>query len=173
MKCSKLLLAGVLSLSATLVNAATIFEATDSDINVGDAGFGLYAIFDNAVDLAAGTPLLAIVEGNVIDVTPAPPSVTTLLTRRVNPVNGTASLTITSGNFVFGGSEDGGTTWILGDGVEKWYAGSNQWDVTFAGSSTLTLAVDIIDVTAVPVPAAVWLFGSGLIGLVGVARRRA
>jgi hypothetical protein len=29
-----------------------------------------------------------------------------------------------------------------------------------------------LTVTAVPVPAAVWLFGSGLIGLVGVARRR-
>ncbi len=29
-----------------------------------------------------------------------------------------------------------------------------------------------MDVQAVPVPAAVWLFGSGLIGLVGVARRR-
>ena len=28
------------------------------------------------------------------------------------------------------------------------------------------------EVTAVPVPAAVWLFGSGLLGLVGVARRR-
>ena len=25
---------------------------------------------------------------------------------------------------------------------------------------------------AVPVPAAVWLFGSGLLGLVGIARRR-
>lgn len=28
------------------------------------------------------------------------------------------------------------------------------------------------DVSAVPVPAAVWLFGSGLIGLIGVARRK-
>jgi hypothetical protein len=27
-------------------------------------------------------------------------------------------------------------------------------------------------VSAVPVPAAAWLFGSGLLGLVGVARRR-
>jgi len=31
---------------------------------------------------------------------------------------------------------------------------------------------DNINVSAVPVPAAVWLFGSGLLGLVGVARRR-
>ena len=30
----------------------------------------------------------------------------------------------------------------------------------------------VIDVAPVPVPAAVWLFGSGLIGLIGIARRR-
>jgi hypothetical protein len=29
-----------------------------------------------------------------------------------------------------------------------------------------------VDIQAVPVPAAVWLFGSGLLGLVGVARRK-
>jgi len=33
--------------------------------------------------------------------------------------------------------------------------------------------VGVADLSAVPVPAAVWLFGSGLIGLLGVARRRA
>jgi len=32
--------------------------------------------------------------------------------------------------------------------------------------------VGAINYTVVPVPAAVWLFGSGLIGLVGVARRK-
>lgn len=31
---------------------------------------------------------------------------------------------------------------------------------------------DLISVSAVPVPAAVWLFGSGLLGLVAIARRR-
>ena len=36
----------------------------------------------------------------------------------------------------------------------------------------VVISTDIVN-TAVPVPAAVWLFGSGLIGLVGVARRRA
>ncbi len=47
----------------------------------------------------------------------------------------------------------------------------------FAGFSIKTandvvISTDITN-TAVPVPAAVWLFGSGLLGLVGVARRRA
>jgi len=31
---------------------------------------------------------------------------------------------------------------------------------------------DYFNVTAVPVPAAVWLFGSGLLGLVGIAKRK-
>ena len=38
---------------------------------------------------------------------------------------------------------------------------------TFSGDIT-----SVIQPSAVPVPAAVWLFGSGLLGLVGVARRR-
>lgn len=39
----------------------------------------------------------------------------------------------------------------------------------------LDLTVDTLtqSITSVPVPAAVWLFGSGLIGLIGLARRRA
>lgn len=35
-----------------------------------------------------------------------------------------------------------------------------------------SIAFDNFTITAVPVPAAIWLFGSGLIGLVGVARRK-
>ena len=35
------------------------------------------------------------------------------------------------------------------------------------------ISTDIINTAVVPVPATVWLFGSGLIGLVAVARRRA
>lgn len=37
---------------------------------------------------------------------------------------------------------------------------------------TYSIAFDNFSITAVPVPAAIWLFGSGLIGLVGVARRK-
>ena len=64
---------------------------------------------------------------------------------------------------------------------------ANVYLVTSAGGSNLTLArvyqfADLVlgldgtlssVVPAVPLPAAVWLFGSGLIGLAGVARRRA
>ena len=31
----------------------------------------------------------------------------------------------------------------------------------------------LVNATVVPVPAAVWLFGSGLLGLIGIARRKA
>jgi len=44
----------------------------------------------------------------------------------------------------------------------------------FAGSWSLSTAgiLSYASVSAVPVPAAVWLFGSGLLGLAGIARRR-
>jgi hypothetical protein len=47
-----------------------------------------------------------------------------------------------------------------GPAGENWLAGEIFIDDVYLG------------VTAVPVPAAVWLFGSGLLGLIGVARRK-
>jgi len=49
------------------------------------------------------------------------------------------------------------------------YAGTTP--DTFTGSEAYGIWM-VQDVSAVPVPAAVWLFGSGLIGLVGMARRK-
>ena len=43
-------------------------------------------------------------------------------------------------------------------------AGQSILNVNYVGAQ--------VNVNAVPVPAAVWLFGSGLIGLVGIARRK-
>jgi len=43
------------------------------------------------------------------------------------------------------------------------------FEITYAGGS----GNDIVLNSTVPIPPAVWLFGSGLLGLVGVARRRA
>ena len=36
----------------------------------------------------------------------------------------------------------------------------------------LTYLFTNVSTTAVPVPAAVWLFGSGLVGLIGIARKK-
>ena len=47
------------------------------------------------------------------------------------------------------------------------------WSLSFNNIQyTETFNISISAVSAVPVPAAAWLFGSGLLGLVGVARRR-
>jgi len=67
-----------------------------------------------------------------------------------------------------------------GWGINECFSGYNReciWrDATVANTDAeFVLRTGTIDigVSAVPVPAAVWLFGSGLLGLVGVARRKA
>lgn len=53
--------------------------------------------------------------------------------------------------------------------------GTPMQDGPFQGSNAnfdITSMTNIVITSEVPVPAAVWLFGSGLLGLVGVARRR-
>lgn len=57
-----------------------------------------------------------------------------------------------------------GTGLLSGNGFD---ATSATW--TFSAQDAASYSMSI---TAVPVPAAVWLFGSGLLGLVGIARRK-
>lgn len=46
--------------------------------------------------------------------------------------------------------------------------GDGKWSLASNGTATYAIP----GVSAVPVPAAAWLFGSGLVGLVGIARRK-
>ncbi len=71
---------------------------------------------------------------------------------------------------------------VYWSGTEYWALTSLAWsfyfdtglqDATPKGTSFYAWAVRPGDVAAVPVPAAAWLFGSGLVGLFGLARRRA
>ena len=85
------------------------------------------------------------------------------------------SMTYTDTMDVFGGGDlslfNGAfdsLNYSTGDGV------FDSADIAFFGDIYLVGAWDAnsFSVTAVPVPAAVWLFGSGLIGLAGFARRK-
>lgn len=55
--------------------------------------------------------------------------------------------------------------------------GANRWDLSFTHIQldlpfTDFTSVMTMQISQVPLPAAVWFFGSGLLGLVGMARRR-
>ena len=80
----------------------------------------------------------------------------------VDPNTGLPSLTLTGTNLVATANGFTGTLLSAGNVGAAWGA--------FDG--TPYSEVYNVTVSAIPVPAAVWLFGSGLLGLVGVARRR-
>jgi hypothetical protein len=48
-----------------------------------------------------------------------------------------------------------------------------RWDIGYLTDAIGTTDVVRLQVAAVPIPSAVWLFGTGLLGLVGMTRRRA
>ena len=62
------------------------------------------------------------------------------------------------------------TAILIGDGSEM-KIGFSAFDAD-GTSDTLGGSIDLVSLKAVPVPAAVWLFGSGLLGLVGYSRRK-
>ena len=84
---------------------------------------------------------------------------------------------------------DGYSLWITGDREIHNYTNVNWWSYsrnstptednfsfkTMGSASTGTYAGRALvrDISPLPIPPAVWLFGSGLLGLIGIARRKA
>jgi len=92
---------------------------------------------------------------NTLDIGPAP-----ITTSSFN-VNGATGTTTTIGQLSLG-TDDGIGGTPMDNGPFEFF--NANFDIT---------SVTVTNVTsAVPVPAAVWLFGSGLVGLAGIARRR-
>ena len=82
----------------------------------------------------------------------------------------TNSITLINDNqFVIALREDISGEWFEPVSWAEIVPNSNLYDITF--SNGMVLSIDAVP-TVVPVPAAVWLFGTGLLGLVRVARRK-
>jgi hypothetical protein len=69
------------------------------------------------------------------------------------------------------GDNPSGTLPLTDDGIGGSPMGTNPFPDYYANFDITTIHIDSVS-SPIPVPAAVWLFGSGLLGLVGVARRR-
>ena len=186
MKIQNFLLGTVLFVSASAASASTILTPTDGNVNfyvnprVLDAGLFL-AIFDDSEAVAGGTRitpstglLVNLEDGFLFDAG-------TIDFLGASGAGGAYQADNQSETFDFpvdpsndsfivglGVPRPGGIVWIADSGfIEQ--PGGNGGLLLFAGRP-VALVVDVVQV--VPVPSAVWLFGTGLLGLVGVARRR-
>lgn len=73
---------------------------------------------------------------------------------------------------------DGGAGWTRTDGSASFAevlgnVGMLAFDLEVSSGTAAEAGIDNVALTAIPLPAAAWLFGSGLLGLVGMARRSA
>ena len=116
-----------------------------------------------------GTPAWNIDDG-VAGGTGAYEGYTTGSDSNVSPTDGSVSLTLTGSNLTFAGTTGGGLGLWTGQLVSVGNVGAS-WG-PFAGTPYSEVYTVNVTGPVVPIPAAAWLFGSGLIGLVGVARRR-
>ena len=176
--------AAIVALPAALMlsagaNADVMRPALDIQDFAGDAGFNLT---NTSLSIEA-TAFTIVTNGAPIDI-PDTTFTLTSATGSFNPVAGvgTFSGTISVGSLL-SASFSNIQVFSLGAGFYT-YAG----DVTYTGGDLqgnltsgriegsavgASVAAKLGPVSAVPVPAAAWLFGTGLIGLVGIARRKA
>ena len=161
MKISKILL-GLAFLASGTANAATVFAPTDGDVNFlfATLGGGTLAMFDDTDQSYVGAKLTISTPEIVGFTGPINANNDFFATG----TNGVLNL-IGSSQFILG-LDTGGGNWIADSSVVS--VGANAFQVSFDNNGTLVT----VDVQIIPVPPAVWLFGSGLLGLVGIARRR-
>jgi hypothetical protein len=173
-----LLLTCFISLVATSSYAATV----NGSLTVG----GVY-VFDDT-DTSNTTIALTTVwssgpEGNVVGTIDGSPVGTGGVTANLDSfsaVNGffvVEGWTLDLSSLLVNGPATGATFLNLsGAGVltgHGFEATEAIWTFSAENATSYSMKVTAEGIPAVPVPAAIWLFGSGLLGLVGVARRKA
>ncbi len=175
----KYLLIGFAFLVSGSANAvSTVFFPTNQNINFvstvnnGSSGLQL-GMFDDANTGFTGTNFLQIALGN--DTATFAPTIGQNVDYTITnssdigfPTNNSATL-FGSDLFLLGMRDtENSNTWFDPDAIVC-NSQNGTCSVSWTGLSTEL----IVDIQPVPVPAALWLFGSGLLGLVGLARRKA
>ena len=154
-------------LSVARVDAATIvWEPTDGDVNflyttVAGYVLGMFDVGD--FDGAQANPLMLNTGtgSDTIDIVAAGSDFSA-----TSSVTGNSTTLFNDSQFVLAITD--GLSWFEPVSFFETAPGSNIFQITF--SNGLVTSIDAVP-TIVPVPVAVWLFGSGLLGLIGVARK--
>ena len=159
----KIILSGIALLASGMANASTVFMPTNPDVNFFNltlASGSTLAMFDDndagyINPLAVPLPSLVLIGG--------PDTSGDFTATNVN----SQSITLTGNNW-FALAVDNGSGWT-GDIFSSCSSLSNACTVVFNDGTVLTVDTQV---AAIPVPTALWLFGTGLLGLAGVARRK-
>ena len=188
----------VLGFASSIAHAATIWVPTSQDtdfvvLNFGDLNLNgaSLALFDDC-DVGFSNPLFIGngTDGGEIWFDPPPPATGDIEVTSFDTFgNQTGQMVLSDSNaFMLAVTRDQGNSWLSDTFTDL--VGNDTWLIRFDrkmdcpvvriedgggpnGRCMEHAGVLGIDLQPIPVPAAIWLFGSGLLGLVAVARRRA
>ena len=172
----RVLLAGSCVLFSTVLNAATIESYKTNDLEGVNLTSSIFDILLTANTISGDVSNISIDE-------------TFDLQSGVNSDGTSYTGTLTIGSLLTASFEDltyseiyfPGTSILLSTGFDATltYTGGSLMGSYTGGVLTGNISADLVNINAtvaevqvVPVPAAVWLFGSGLLGLAGIARRK-
>ena len=170
MKFNKILGILIIGLISTSSHAAIVFwEPTDGDVNftyTTATGYSL-GIFDvENFDTLQNNPLMLNTTASADTIMITADGVNFDAT---SSVTGNSITLFNDSQFVIALQEDISSDWFEPISWFEITPASNIYNITFSNGSVISIDATP---TIVPLPAAVWLFGAGLIGLIGVARRK-
>lgn len=166
----------LMSLSASA--AMVIWEPTDvvDPINSSVITFGFgtgitdVAIYDDS-DTALTTTLLQF-DAGFAEVLFTQDGIDWVITSSQDTLVNPPAVLTDSNNFIVAVSDDDGTSWTANLTYVQDAVSTDLYHLTYTDITVGNNLVTLTDVQPVPIPAALWLFGSALLGLVGVSRRK-